>query len=137
MPGYWVVKSEPSTYSFAQLQADGRTRWDGIRNPQALLHIREMKVGDLALFYHTGGEKQVVGIARVVSAPYPDPKADDPKATVVDLAAERALPKPVTLAAIKAEPALSTLGLVRQGRLSVVPVPAAQWKLLLGMAGGR
>jgi predicted RNA-binding protein with PUA-like domain len=137
VPGYWVVKSEPSTYSFAQLQADGRTRWDGIRNPQALLHIREMQVGDLALFYHTGGEKQVVGIARVVSAPYPDPKADDPKATVVDLAADRALPKPVTLAAIKAEPSLSTLGLVRQGRLSVVPVPAAQWKLLLGMAGGR
>jgi predicted RNA-binding protein with PUA-like domain len=135
MASYWVLKSEPDAYSFAQLVRDKRTVWDGVRNAQALVHLRGMQKGDLALFYHTGKERQLVGIARVASGPYPDPKSGDPKATVVDLVAERALPRPVPLAAIKAEPALGTLGLVRQGRLSVVPVPPAQWKQLLEMAG--
>lgn len=137
MPGYWIVKSEPSTYSFGQLQEDGRTRWDGVRNAQALINIRAMKKGDLALFYHTGGEKALVGLARVASAPYPDPAAGDPRLAVVDLAPERALPKPVALAEIKAEETLADLLLVRHSRLSVIPVSAAHWRRLLQLAGTR
>ena len=137
MPGYWVVKSEPSTYSFAQLQADGRTRWDGIRNPQALGYIREMHEGDRVLFYHTGGEKAMVGLARVASAPYPDPAGSDPKLAVVDLVPERSLARPVTLAEIKADKAFSDLLLVRHSRISVSPASAAQWRRLLELAGSR
>jgi predicted RNA-binding protein with PUA-like domain len=137
VPGYWIVKSEPSTYSFGQLQEDGRTRWDGVRNAQALINIRAMKKGDLALFYHTGGEKALVGLARVASAPYPDPAAGDPRLAVVDLAPERALPRPVALAEIKAEETLADLLLVRHSRLSVIPVSAAHWRRLLQLAGTR
>ena len=134
MPGYWIVKSEPSTYSFGDLVRDGRTRWDGVRNPQALSHVREMKPGDRLLFYHTGGEKALVGLARVVSTPYTDPAANDPRLTVIDIEADRALARPVTLTEIKAEAAFAKLGLVRQGRLSVVPATAEQWKQLTAMA---
>jgi predicted RNA-binding protein with PUA-like domain len=135
MPNYWILKSEPSVYPFEQLQRDGRTVWDGIRNALALIHVRSMADGDRALFYHSGDGRELVGLARIVGAPYADPKERDPKLVVVDLVPERALPRPVTLAAIKADPALADLGLVRQSRLSVVPVPPAQWKRLLGMAG--
>lgn len=134
MPAYWIVKSEPSTYSFGDLVRDGRTRWDGVRNSQALSNLRAMKKGDRVLFYHTGGEKALVGLARVAGAPYPDPAGTDPLQTVVDIEAGRALARPVTLAAIKAEPALAELGLVRQGRLSVVPASPDQWKHLVAMA---
>lgn len=135
MPNYWILKSEPSSYSFADLERDGRTVWDGVKNAQALIHIRAMKPGDLALFYHTGGEKAAVGLARITSAAYADPKSGDAKAAVVDLAFDRPLANPVTLAAVKAEPGLSMLGLVRQGRLSVVPVSQDHWSRLMGMSG--
>jgi predicted RNA-binding protein with PUA-like domain len=131
--GHWILKTEPSTYSFQQLVRERTARWDGVTNPVALKHIRAMAEGDPVLVYHTGNEKACVGLAEVASAPYPDPK--DPALTVVDLKAGRPLPAPVTLAAIKAEPAFADLALVRMGRLSVVPVTAAQWKKLLSMGG--
>ena len=134
MAGYWIVKSEPSTYSFGDLVRDGRTRWDGVRNAQALIHIRAMKKSDRVLVYHTGGEKALVGVARVASAPYADPAQDDPRLAVVDLEPDRVLPRPVPLSEIKAEPAFADLGLVRHSRLSVVPVSPDQWKHLLAMA---
>lgn len=135
MPQYWILKSEPSTYSFDQLEQDGRTVWDGISNAQALIHLRSMKPGDKALIYHSGAGKALVGQATIVSAAYADPKADDPKLVVVDVEAGRRLRREVTLAEIKADPAFAQLALVRQPRLSVVPVTAEQWKRLNGMAG--
>lgn len=137
MAGRWILKSEPSTYSYADLEREGRTVWDGIRNAQALIHVRSMKKGDQALFYHTGAEKAVVGLARIASDPYPDPKEGDERLAVVDLVPDKRLKAPVTLAAIKADPAFATLGLVRHSRLSVVPVPADQWKKLLAAGGIR
>ncbi len=130
---HWILKTEPSTYSFADLQKTTRAVWDGVANPVALRHLREMAVGDEVLIYHTGDEKAVVGHAKVVKAAYPDPKQDDPKLVVVDLEAGKPLPSPVTLKAIKADPAFADLALVRQGRLSVVPVPAPLWSRLLKM----
>lgn len=135
MGGHWILKTEPSAYSFSRLEREGRTVWDGVANPVALRHLREMAVGDAVLIYHTGGEKAAVGLARVVRAAYPDPKAGDPKLVVVEVEAVRPLPRPVTLAAVKADPGFADLALVRMGRLSVVPVPAAQWKQLLAMGG--
>ena len=134
MPAYWILKTEPTTYSFERLTKDRRTVWDGVRNPLALKHLGEMAVGDQVLIYHTGDEKAAVGLARVVRAAYPDPKAKDPKLVVVELEAGHPLPKPVTLAAVKADPAFADLALVRMGRLSVVPVKPEQWKRLLAMA---
>jgi predicted RNA-binding protein with PUA-like domain len=130
---HWILKTEPSTYSFADLQKATHAVWDGVANPVALRHLREMSVGDDVLIYHTGDEKAVVGHAKVVKAAYPDPKQDDPKLVVVDLEAGRPLAKSVTLKAIKADPAFAELALVRQGRLSVVPVPAPLWARLLKM----
>jgi len=130
---YWILKTEPTTYSFQRLVQERTAVWDGVTNPVALKHIRSMAKGDAVLVYHTGGEKACVGLAEVASAPYPDPR--DAKLTVVDLAVGRPLPVPVTLAAIKAEPAFAELALVRMGRLSVVPANAAQWKKLLAMGG--
>jgi len=135
MAGHWILKTEPSAYSFSRLRSEGRAVWDGVTNPLALKHLREMAVGDDVLIYHTGDEKAAVGFARVVRAAYPDPKAGDPRLVVVDLEAGHPLPKPVPLAAVKADPAFADLALVRMGRLSVVPVPAAQWKRLLAMGG--
>jgi predicted RNA-binding protein with PUA-like domain len=129
MPQYWILKTEPSEYAFADLQRDGRTRWDGIRNPVALKHLRSMHRGDQAMIYHTGDEKRIVGLATAASEP--DENA------VVELEAGRSVPAPVTLAAIKADPAFKDLALVRMGRLSVVPVPPEIWKKLLAMAGVR
>ena len=130
---HWILKTEPSTYSFADLRKAGRAVWDGVANPVALKHLREMAVGDDVLIYHTGDEKAAVGRARVVKAAYPDPKQDDPKLVVVDLEAGKPLASAVTLAAITADPAFADLALVRQGRLSVVPVPAPLWARLLRM----
>ncbi|MGE5926708.1 MAG: EVE domain-containing protein, partial [Gemmatimonadota bacterium] len=113
MPGYWILKSEPSTYSYADLERDGRTVWDGIRNAQALIHLRTMKQGDRALFYHTGDEKAVVGLARIASDPYADPQGSNDRLVVVDLAPEKRLRHSIPLAAIKADPAFASLGLVR------------------------
>ncbi len=135
MRQYWILKTEPSEFSFADLQREGRTRWDGISNALALKHLRSMRPGDRALIYHTGDEKRIVGTASVVGEPYPDPKAADEGLTVVDLEPGAPVPKPVTLAEVKADPAFKDLGLVRMSRLSVVPVPEPLWNRLLGMAG--
>jgi predicted RNA-binding protein with PUA-like domain len=135
MPQHWILKTEPSDYSFADLERDRRTRWSGVSNPVALKHLRAMARGDEVMIYHTGDEKRIVGLARVAGAPYPDPGAGDERRTVVDIAAGEPLPRPVTLAVIKADPAFADLALVRQGRLSVVPVPAPLWTRLLGLGG--
>jgi len=130
----WLLKSEPGTYSFSDLTREGRACWDGVSNPAALGHLRAMKKGDEALFYHTGSEKAIVGLARIVSDPYPDPQLDDPRRVVVDVAAVRPLEHPVTLSAVKADPRFRNLGLVRIGRLSVMPVSPEEWKALLAMS---
>ena len=122
----WLLKTEPSTYSFSQLQKDRHTVWDGVKNPLALKHLAGIKKGDDVLIYHTGDEKAVIGVARAVSDPYPDPKKNDPRMLVIELAAERLLPQPVTLAAIKANPRFGAFDLVRLPRLSVMPVSNEQ-----------
>ena len=127
----WLLKSEPGTYSFSDLVREGRTCWDGVSNPVALSHLRAMQKGDEALFYHTGAEKAIVGVARVASDPYPDPKLDDPRRVVVDLAPVRPLGSPVSLSAVKADPRFRDFALVRIGRLSVMPVSPEQWRALL------
>ena len=134
---FWLLKTEPDHYSYADLERDGATIWDGVGNNTALMHIRTMQPGDLALIYHTGDQRQAVGLAEITSPPYPDPRAGDPKLVVVDLRPLRRLPQPVTLAAVKADPAFADFALVRQGRLSVVPVTPEQWRKLLGMAGEK
>jgi predicted RNA-binding protein with PUA-like domain len=135
MSNYWLLKSEPDHYAYADLERDGATIWDGVSNNAALLHLRAMQPGDLALIYHTGEERQAVGVAEVTSAPYPDPQAGDPKLVVVDVRPLRRLPRPVTLAAVKADAAFADFALVRQGRLSVVPVAPEHWQRLLAMGG--
>jgi predicted RNA-binding protein with PUA-like domain len=137
MPNFWILKSDPDTYGFDELARDRKTVWDGVSNALALKHSRSMAKGDRAFVYHTGDEKALVGLARIASDPYPDPKGGDPKLTVVEIEAGERLPRPVTLAAVKADPAFAELGLVRMSRLSVIPVPADQWTRLLGMAGAR
>jgi len=135
VPAYWILKTEPSTYAFADLRREGRARWDGIANAVALKHLRSMRRGDRALVYHTGEEKRLVGLATVASDPYPDPAGTDERAAVVDLEPGEPLARPVTLAEVKADPAFAELGLVRVPRLSVVPVPAPLWARLLEMGG--
>lgn len=127
----WLVKTEPSTYSWADLVRDGATRWDGVRNALARIHLAAMQKGDQALVYHSGDERSVMGIARVTRAAYPDPTADDPRWLAVDLEPLRALAKPVPLAAIKADAKLAQLALVRQSRLSVMPVDAEAFARIL------
>jgi predicted RNA-binding protein with PUA-like domain len=126
----WLLKTEPADYSWDELERAGRARWDGVRNPAALRNLGAMKPGDRVLVYHTGDEKAVVGIAEVVRAAYPDPKYPDGKLVVVDLAPRARVARPVTLAEIKALAEFRDSPLVRQGRLSVVPITAAQWKAL-------
>jgi len=135
VPNYWILKSDAESYGFDQLRQDGRTTWDGVSNPVALKHIRSMAPGDPVLIYHSGQGKELVGLARVASAPYQDPRRSDSKLSVVDIEADRPLPRRVTLASIKADPAFADLPLVRQPRLSVIPVPEPQWKRLLALAG--
>ena len=135
MAQHWILKTEPSEYGFSDLVRDRRTRWEGVSNPVALQHLRSMLEGDEALIYHTGNEKSLIGLARIASAPYPDPSGKDPRLVVVDVEARGPLPRHVTLAEIKADPAFKDLGLVRVPRLSVVPVEPAQWIRLLSMAG--
>lgn len=132
---YWILKTEPSAYSFDQLERDGHAVWDGVKNPVALRNLRAMAVGDDLLIYHTGDEKAVVGFATVTKAAYADPKKKDPKLVVIELRPGKRLPHAVPLAAIRAEKALAGLALVRQPRLSVVAADAAQWKRLLALGG--
>jgi len=131
----WLFKTEPSAYSFAQLSADKRTTWDGVKNPLALKHLAGVRRGDEVLVYHTGGEKAVVGVARAASDPYPDPKKKDAKLLVIDLEAVKPLPRPVSLAAIKASPRFGGFDLVRLPRLSVMPVSSEQRAEIEKMAG--
>ena len=123
----WLLKTEPSTYSFDQLVKDKKTTWDGVANATALKHIRAMKKGDVALIYHTGDERAAVGVAEITSNPYPDPKEGDDKLVVVDLKPKKKLKSPVTLSDIKADPAFAGWDFLRIGRLSVVPVPDPMW----------
>lgn len=122
---YWLLKTEPGSYSFDDLTHEGRAAWDGVRNPQALIFLRRMAPGDRTFIYHTGKEKQVVGLATVVTAAYPDPKAGDERFAVVDVEAGERLPRPVTLVEIKADDSMADFHLVRFSRLSVMPVPSA------------
>lgn len=131
---HWLLKTEPDTYAWADLVREKVGRWDGVRNATALIHLRAMRPGDEAFIYHTGGEKAVVGVARVRTAAYPDPKAGDPRFVMVDLEPVRPLAGPVTLAAIKADARFAGFALVRIPRLSVMPVSAAQWKAILAMS---
>ena len=126
----WLLKTEPNDYSYDQLEQEGRTRWDGVRNPAALKNIRSMKAGDRAFLYHTGKEKAVVGVVEIVTAAYPDPEKKEAKLVVVDIEARKRVGRPVTLAEIKALPAFEGSPLVRQGRLSVVPLTEKQWKTI-------
>lgn len=132
---HWLVKSEPNTYSFADLERDGRTVWDGVRNNAAALHLKAMGEGDEVLFYHSQEGLAVVGVAKVVRTAFPD--ASDPagRFVAVELAPVRGLKRPVTLAEMKAQPALSGMAMLRQGRLSVSPVSDAEWAAILKMAG--
>ena len=127
---YWLLKTEPSTYSWNDLVKAKRAVWDGVKNPTALRNLREMKVGDQAFIYHTGDEKAIIGIAKVVKAAYPDPKAGDDSLVVVDLEPVKALKAPVTLASIKADKQFAAWALVRISRLSVMPVTPEHWKAL-------
>jgi len=135
MAATWLVKSDPDAYSFADLLRDGTTRWEGVRNAAALLHLRAMRKGDEVLVYETGSVKAVVGRATVARGPYPDPAAGDPRFVAVDLRAGKPLPAPVPLSALKADPALAEFPLVRMGRLSVMPVSGKERARVLG--GGR
>jgi predicted RNA-binding protein with PUA-like domain len=131
----WLLKTEPGDYSWADLARDGGTVWDGVGNHLALIHMRQVRPGDRALVYHTGKERAVVGVARVTSEPYPDPERDDPKRVVFDIEPERRFERPVALQEIKAEPVFEGWDLVRNPRLSVMPVPRGMWERLLRMGG--
>jgi predicted RNA-binding protein with PUA-like domain len=133
---FWLLKTEPGAYSFSDLLREGGTVWTGVKNPVAQRHLRSMEPGDRAAVYHTGAEKAAVGVASVRRAAYPDPTARGEERVCVDLAPERALPSPVPLARLKAEPAFAGSPLLRQGRLSVVPLTEAQWKALLRLGAG-
>ena len=124
----WLLKTEPSSYSYADLERDRRTTWDGVSNPVALRNLRSMKQGDECFIYHTGDEKRIVGVAKVAKEAYSDPNTNDPKLVVIDLTPVRALKRPVTLAEIKADKRFANWELVRQPRLSVMPVSADQRK---------
>ena len=129
----WLVKEEPANYSYATFLADQTTVWAGVRNPVAQRNLREMKKGDRVFFYHTGKEKAVVGTATVSKVAYPDPKAEG--LVVVELAAGKALKRPVTLAEIKADKRFKDMPLVRIARLSVQPVTDDQWQMIVGISG--
>ncbi len=131
----WLVKSEPETWSWDQHVAAGTEPWDGVRNHQASNHLKSMRLGEPALFYHSGKERRVVGLLEVVREYYPDPTDAGGRFGMVDFKAVRPLPEPVTLAAIKAEPRLAQIPLVRQSRLSVMPLEPEAWRLILEMGG--
>ena len=133
----WLLKTEPTVYSYDDLERDQKTVWDGVSNNLALKHIRQVQKGDLALIYHTGEEKAIVGIAEVASAAYADPKQNDPKLAVFELKPKRRLARVVGLAEVKANEKLKDFELVRMARLSVMPVNDVVWKVLMKMAGEK
>lgn len=134
---FWLVKSEPGTWSWDDQVKAGRTHWDGVRNHQAANSLRAMKKGERCLFYHSGEERRIVGIVEVAREAYPDPKDATGKFVMVDMATLMPLKTPVSLADIKADPLLREMALVRQSRLSVMPVEAAQWTLICKLGGVR
>jgi predicted RNA-binding protein with PUA-like domain len=136
MPGRWLFKEEPTHFGFPDLEREGRALWEGVKNPLAQKHLRGVKKGDPILYYHTGSEKAVVGIARAATGAYLDPKKKDGKTVVVEVEPVKRLQRPVPLSAIKARPALRGFPLVRISRLSVMPVSAAEWKEIERMARG-
>ncbi|HET9856630.1 MAG TPA: EVE domain-containing protein [Chthoniobacterales bacterium] len=135
MKNFWLVKQEPSDYSWANFVADGSTSWTGVRNFAARNNLRRMSKGDEVLFYHSGEDKAVVGIAKVARTAYRDSTAKEGDWSAVDLVPVKALPKPVTLREIKAKPALKNIALVRQSRLSVMPLAAKDFATIVKMAG--
>jgi len=134
--GRWLIKSEPVKYAYADLVRDGRTMWDGVRNNQAALYLKAMKVGDEALYYHSQEGLAVVGVAKVVREAYLDPTDPAGRFVAVDVAPARALDKPVTLAQLKGDPRLKDMKMFRQFRLSVIPVEDAEWDVIMEMAAG-
>jgi predicted RNA-binding protein with PUA-like domain len=132
---YWLLKSEPGTWSWEDQVKAGSTFWDGVRNAQASNNLKAMRKGDRAFFYHSGEERRIVGIVEVVKEYYPDPNDESGRFGMVDVKAVAPLKMPVTLEQIKADPALGHLALVRQSRLSVVPVDEAAWKHICTMGG--
>ncbi len=132
---YWLVKDEPESWSYQKHAAEGVASWDGVRNHQAAANLKAMKVGDRAFFYHSVTEKRLAGVLEVVRTAYPDPTDREKKWVAVDFKAVMPIEKSVTLADIKAEPRLKNLKLIRQSRLSVMPVSPEDWKLLCKMAG--
>jgi predicted RNA-binding protein with PUA-like domain len=135
--GYWLAKSEPNKYSWAQLVKDKRTTWDGIRSFEARNNLRAMKKGDLVLFYHSNEGKEIVGVAKVVKEAYPDASAEEGEWSAVDLAPVRALRTSVSLATLKADPALANMALIRRSRLSVVPVTPPELQRILELSGTK
>jgi predicted RNA-binding protein with PUA-like domain len=133
MPSYWLIKSEPYKYAFSQLQKDRRTSWEGVRNHEAKLHLRSMKRGDLALYYHSNEGKEIVGIARVTREAYPDPTAPGEDWSTVDVEPVAPLAAPVSLASVKASGKLKGMLLVKRSRISVVPVTPAEFREVLKM----
>jgi predicted RNA-binding protein with PUA-like domain len=131
---FWLLKTEPSVYSYEDLERDKKTVWDGVGNNTALKHLRSMKKGDLVFIYHSGDEKCIVGVAEIESRPYPDPRKTDPRFVVVDLKAKKRLKNTVSLAGVKGRKSFEDFALVRIPRLSVMPVSPAQWKTLLTMS---
>ena len=134
MKKFWLVKQEPSAYSWANFVADGKTSWTGVRNYTARNNLRAMRKGDAVLFYHSVSEKAVVGTARIIRAAYSDPTATEGDWSAVDLVPEKALPRPVTLDEIKRNPRLKQIALLRLSRLSVQPLTNAEFQEILGMA---
>jgi predicted RNA-binding protein with PUA-like domain len=134
---HWLVKSEPDAFSWDQQVKNGVEPWTGVRNHAAKLNLQAMRKGDLAFFYHSNVGKEIVGVVEVVREAYPDPTAKDGPWVCVDMKAVGPMPKPVTLVAIKADPALTELALVRQSRLSVIPVSAAHWRHICRMGGWK
>jgi predicted RNA-binding protein with PUA-like domain len=132
---HWLVKSEPDAFSWEQQVKVGVEPWTGVRNAQAANNLRAMRKGDQAFFYHSNEGREIVGLVEVVREAYPDPTEETGRWACVDMRALRSVPRPVTLAAMKAEPRLEGLALIRQSRLSVVPVSPEHWKIISGMAG--
>jgi predicted RNA-binding protein with PUA-like domain len=133
----WLVKEEPDHYSFDDLVRDRKTSWTGVKNPLAQKHLRSIEKGERVFFYHTGGEKAIVGTAKAIGAAYPDPKDKSGKLYAVDVAPVARLKNPVTLAAIKADKSFASFPLVRMSRLSVMPVTDDEWERITAMAGDR
>ena len=132
---HWLVKSEPTKYAYADLERDGRTVWDGVRNNAAALHLKAMKLGDPVLYYHSQEGLEVVGVAKVVREAFLDPSDPAGRFVAVELAPSKPLSRPVTLTAMKANPALTQMAMLRQSRLSVSPVTTDEWAEILRMAG--